>query len=259
MTGKCPSTPMKGSPIMAHVADPILIKPANQTDRILRIAESMPGATYETKVVKRLLTKNDWLALHQGQEIPSLYRLEATNLSLDGFYDKISKNSDGTDKHVGSMGVSGDLFAYDAYIHGEDRDETVGVKVDTPITSPFPGSDEIMREPESKFYAIGTSGDYDFDKATLDKVMKQVSGRAPYQPLQSGVWVDVAENEDDIKELHPDPSDTIVNLPGSDDDMKRDLAMIKISETLDDKLEGLVMALREFILEAVADVAAGKL
>lgn len=171
---------------MANAADPILVGPSNPTDQILRWAESMPGMTYKTRIVKKDFTRLD------GGFRPraSLYALEAYDADFTAFYENLQRNSDGTLKGVGSHDSSGwgDPFMYDAHKHA-----------DLPPLWTRRVSEDYKAAAEKVFDESSLKPRFTPPETVepLDPCAQNTQ-KTKYEPMKSGVWVDTNFNEDDV-------------------------------------------------------------
>jgi hypothetical protein len=199
---------------MAPIADPILLAAHGQTDHVLRWAESMPGVTYKTRIVKKKFTLTDLAEMRDnGGQSPSLYDLEAYDADFTAFYENLQRNSDGTLKGMGSNDSNGwgDPFMYDAHKHA-------GLPVVPPPTADDLQSwvfkdgkwsvDQDKRHKQEAEWRKAAKDTLDRHHLkpliTSPETVKPVdpcaqnTEKPKYEPMKSGVWVDTNFNEDDI-------------------------------------------------------------
>jgi hypothetical protein len=203
---------MKGSPIMAHIADPVMLAPTSTSEACLRIQDSMKGAKAEGRLVTHKVADRVTNIVFDAGRGPALLSYEFHSVDVTDFYEQIQKNHDGTLKrpHTGG-GEYADPVLYDTYCHeDEPGDEAL-------FTLPSSGNPHFGRtrprpadfdhqlveqlqlsEPEP-----ATEEREPFSDSTA-KVALAASRKRGYEPMKSGVWVDVGVNEDDVVAAHPD-------------------------------------------------------
>jgi len=94
---------------MAHVAEPVLLRPSSVSEACLRIEQGLPGAKAIGHLQTRPLQKGDVLKMYETGEAPVLMEHVFTHVDVSAVYKRISTNPDGTPKGCG--GSRSEIFA----------------------------------------------------------------------------------------------------------------------------------------------------